>query len=184
MQPEMLQAMRSQVRAIHLALTGSDLPEPPTRTDDAPPRAEDLARRFHELEAIVRRDPAIAQRVPLVWFTPPLDVIAGDDAVLLELAVPGVDRDDVVVAVFGDELVITGLRRDPSTLTGRMFHAEQPRGPFRRAIPLPVPLTAAPRWELERGVLRVFLPPPSDSPGSSTREQNKEKTGNDDHGSR
>lgn len=177
MQPEMIRVMSSQVRAIHRVLTGSDIPEPQTKADDTQPPEEEIAKRFLELEALVRAVPALAERVPMVWFTPPLDIIAGDDAVWLELALPGVDREDVAVTCIGGELVVTGLRRDPHTLAGRTFHGETPRGPFRRVIPLPVPLSGAPRWELDRGLLRIHLAVPPATRTSSSDEHTQGETG-------
>jgi HSP20 family molecular chaperone IbpA len=184
MQPEMIRVMSSQVRAIHRAITGDEIPEPETPTEETRPPDEEIARRFLELEAIVRTVPELAERVPQVWFRPPLDVIADDDAILLELALPGIDRDDVTVTCIGDELVIGGLRRDPHTLVGRVFHAELPRGPFRRVVPLPFALAGTPRWELERGVLRVHLNVPANVPKVLGEGHTQGERANDDDGSR
>lgn len=159
MQTEIIEMMRTQVRAIHRALTGSDLPERELSRDAlAPPSSDDdLVRRFFELDAATRTLPSVAARVPPFSFTPALDVIAGDEAVLLELALPGVDPSDVAVERVPGGLVISGLRRDAHGGEGRTFHAEIPRGPFRRAVPLPVPIEGDLRVELERGVLRIHL---------------------------
>jgi HSP20 family molecular chaperone IbpA len=164
MQPDMIQMMRTQVRAIHVALTGSDVPEPeppPTVPVDATPPptppAEDVMQRFLELEAVSRTLPSVASRVPPFAFSPPLDVLADHDGVVLELLIPGVAREDVEVNRIPGGLAVRGIRREPSGPTGA-FHIESSRGPFYRAIPLPYPLEAPPKVELERGVLRIHVP--------------------------
>lgn len=92
-----------------------------------------------------------------ISFQPPLDVIAGDDEVVLELALPGVDRDDVVVEQVPGGLAVSGVRRDAQAERRSVHHAELPRGAFHRAIPVPFELHEAPRVELDRGVLRIHL---------------------------
>ena len=45
-------------------------------------------------------------------FKPPLDVIAADGCILIEMVLPGVERSDVVVERVGAALVVRGVRRD------------------------------------------------------------------------
>jgi HSP20 family molecular chaperone IbpA len=175
MQPDMIQMMRTQVRAIHVALTGSDVPEPeatpaPSAEGTQPPTppTEDVMQRFLELEAVARTLPSVASKVPPFAFVPPLDVVAGDDGVVLELAIPGVAREDVEVNRIPGGLAVRGIRRDPSPRGGG-FHIESPRGPFYRAIPLPYPLETPPKFELDRGVLRIHVPA-GQSPANKTQE--------------
>lgn len=162
----MLEVMHQRVQAIHRALTGTDVPdqhlnpdadaegERVTETSD-----EALAERFAQLEVLARTLPQLAESVPPFSFTPPVDVITEDDQVVLELALPGVERADVVVEHQADALVIRGVRRDhhASSGRGRRFHAEIPRGPFFRVIPLPQPISGEPSIQLDRGVLRIAL---------------------------
>lgn len=199
MQAELVHMMRSHVRAIHRAITGTDVPEGPQgdpgaridpntgepiagessagdpitgdpavppddiarrflEPDDIARRSlepDDITRRFLELDAAARSIPAVRTMVPPFAFTPPLDVIASDTTVVLELALPGVRREDVDVVRRAGGLVVHGVRRDG--VAGRAFHSEIPRGPFSRAIPLPFPVEDAPRIELEHGVLRIHL---------------------------
>jgi HSP20 family molecular chaperone IbpA len=164
MQPEMIQMMRTQVRAIHVALTGSDVPEPepppstlPNATPPPAPPDEDVMQRFLELEAVSRTLPSVASRVPPFGFAPSLDVLAGEDGVILELAIPGVAREDVEVNRIPGGLAVRGIRREPTDPRGS-FLIESARGPFYRAIPLPYPLEAPPKVELDRGVLRIHVP--------------------------
>jgi HSP20 family molecular chaperone IbpA len=91
-------------------------------------------------------------------FKPPLDVIAGDDSILLEMVVPGVHRTDITVERVDRMLVIHGVRRDEHGETGASYHhVETPRGSFVRAIPMPFTLDTDPPVELDRGVLRIRL---------------------------
>ena len=109
------------------------------------------------------RDDAAAKksRMQTVAFKPPLDVIADDDAVILELVVPGVDRSDVRVERVEGGLMVHGVRPDAGAGDRGAYHyAETPRGPFARAIPVPFALDGDPPVELERGVLRIRLSVP------------------------
>ena len=156
MQAELIHSMHEQVRAIYRALTGEDVgegsaPEATDASDDT------IARRFAELEVLARTVPSVGARVPPFMFTPAIDVIAGDEAVILELALPGIDRDDITIERSSGALMISGLRRDEQAARGNMFHAEIPRGPFCRIVPLPFAIEGEPRSELDRGVLRIFL---------------------------
>jgi HSP20 family molecular chaperone IbpA len=88
---------------------------------------------------------------------PPVDVIATEDAVLIEVALPGVERDAIKIERYSDALLISGIRPVHHDVFGTVFHAEIRRGAFYRAIPLPFPLADEPRIELTGGVLRIYL---------------------------
>ncbi len=107
------------------------------------------------------RDEAVAlsrEREKAPPFKPPVDIIAGDDAVILEVVLPGVDREDITIERLGGGLLIRGIRRDgPAAERGGYHHVETPRGPFTRAIPVPFALEGDPPIELDRGVLRIRL---------------------------
>lgn len=152
--------MLDQIRAIYRAITGSDVPEGevtlPAGAHAAKP--DDVARRFAELEAMARTIPAVAERVPPFAFSPPLDVIDAENELLIEAAVPGIERSDVNVDLSGDVLVLSGMRVGEKAANGRVFrHAEIPRGPFRRVVLLPYPVMGEPRAEVERGLIRIHI---------------------------
>ncbi|MBX3158128.1 MAG: Hsp20/alpha crystallin family protein [Deltaproteobacteria bacterium] len=160
MQAELIEVMHQQVRAIHRALTGDDVPATTGANDDAATAddsEEEITRRFTELAALVRAMPSVAERVPPFAFTPAVDVMAGDRSVMIEIAVCGVRRADVTVERVDGALVVRGVRRFDEPVTGRLFHAEIPRGPFLRVIPLPFPIAREPRIELAQGLLRIHL---------------------------
>lgn len=155
MQQTMIELMRDQVHAIYRALTGSELEEVEALDSDEA-TLEEVERRFIELEAVARALPSVADRVPPFSFTPLLDAVVAGEHLVFDLAIPGVDVDDVEVRVDGETLVISGFRRGARASNGHQcVHAEIPRGPFTRAIPLPFAIEATPHIELDRGVLRV-----------------------------
>lgn len=157
MQADIIQSMHDQVRAIYRAITGEDVGDGEATAEAAEDTDENVTRRFAELEAIVRSNPSVSGRIPPFTFTPPVDVIAADGEVLIEVELPGLEREAITVERHQDSLQISGIRRDGQAARGSLFHAEIPRGPFLRIIPLPFPVEAEPRVELERGVLRIHL---------------------------
>lgn len=172
MQAEIIEVMHQQVRAIHRALTGDDLPQIDVPSDSAPPSLESdevIIRRFAELTATAQSMPSVATRMPPFTLTPAVDVFAGDDAVVLEVAVCGVRREDVSVECVPGALLISGIRRDGHRSGGRLFHAEIARGPFIRVIPLPFPIERDPRIELEHGLLRIYLAAETAESGRGSR---------------
>ena len=158
MHPATLELMRDQVRGIYRALTGSDMPEPEGPPSGPEVSVEDVARRFAELESLARANPAVVERVPPFSFAPPLDAIEEERDLLIEVAVPGVDKADVSVERSGELLVISGVRRGERVANGRSYlHAEIARGPFHRVVRLPFATGAEPRVEVDRGLIRIRL---------------------------
>ena len=156
--------MQDHVRAIHRALTGKDPPEP-VATPVTPPTQDEVVEHFTALEALANSIPTIAERVPPFSFSPPLDVSGTDQELILELGVPGVERDDVIVEFEGDTVVVSGARSTASALDGRLyFHAELPRGPFRRVVRLPQSTSGPARVEVAQGIVRVRLTKATKSP--------------------
>jgi HSP20 family molecular chaperone IbpA len=162
MQASTVELMRDHVRAIYRSLTGTDLPEPPAPTTGAAvPTFGELSLRFQELESLARHIPDIAERVPPFSFLPPLDAFGNDREIVVEVGVPGVERDDVQVILEGETLVIQGSRDVAALVNGQTYYrAEIPRGPFRRTIALPRATLGEPRVEVERGLIRVHLARP------------------------
>lgn len=69
---------------------------------------------------------------------PPMDVIETEQEILILVALPGVDPDEVEAALDGGTLVISGRRTLPSELrNARILRLELPQGRFERRIALP-----------------------------------------------
>jgi len=80
-----------------------------------------------------------------------------DDKIFLEVAVPGVRREDLNVTVHDGKLIISG-RRQPTPRTGKCWYNEQFYGSFERVIALSdVIQTDAVDAELSDGVLSLTL---------------------------
>ncbi|MFN5720773.1 MAG: Hsp20/alpha crystallin family protein [Bradyrhizobium sp.] len=69
---------------------------------------------------------------------PPMDVIETEQEILILVALPGVDPDQVEAALDGGTLVISGRRTLPPELrNARILRLELPQGRFERRITLP-----------------------------------------------
>lgn len=170
MHPELVEIMRDQVCTIYRAVTGADMPTAePAGTDPEPP-LEEVMRSFAELEALARTSPTLSERIPPFSFTPPLDVFLDGEDLLVEVAVPGVERKDVTVDCAHGTLVISGIRRGHHGSNERTYSGEIPYGPFYRALRVPLPMSSEPTVDLDRGLLRVRLI------GSPTNKQTQEAT--------
>ena len=92
------------------------------------------AERMHrELFRPPRSEP---QREP-AW-EPPLDMLETEDAVLILIALPGVDPDQVEAVIQDGALIVSGRRVLPPELRHAVIHRlELPQGRFERRIPLP-----------------------------------------------
>jgi HSP20 family protein len=90
-------------------------------------RAERLRQQFFNLQSTVGP----------CW-EPPIDVLETDDELLIFVALPGVDSDEVEALIDGDRLVIRGSRTLPVELRNALIHRlELPQGRFERRIGLP-----------------------------------------------
>ena len=95
-------------------------------------RAERLQQRFLVLQPLAgTREPS--------W-EPPIDVLETDSEVLIFIALPGVDPDEVEAVIDQEAtLVISGRRVLPAQLRNARIHRlELPQGRFERRIALPV----------------------------------------------
>ena len=91
-------------------------------------RAEQLHRQFFQPRSV---------QSEAAW-EPPVDVLELDDAVLVLMALPGVDANRVDVAIDDGVLVVTGRRVLPPELRTAVIHRlELPQGRFARRVPLP-----------------------------------------------
>jgi HSP20 family molecular chaperone IbpA len=158
-----LEMLHDHVRAIHRTITGSDPPDVPA-TEAPPPSLEEVEQHFAELEALARAQPFIAERVPPFSFAPPFDLYGTERELIIELGLPGVERGDLDVEAAEGALVITGARGFDLSEKRVCFHAEMPRGVFRRVVRLPDPVSGPPRVEVESGVVRVRLAKASRAP--------------------
>lgn len=111
-------------------------------------RAEQLERQFFF--------PA-AGRERSAW-EPPVDVLESNGRIAITVALPGVRRDDISLAVEGDTLVVAGERRPPRGLGAvRLLRLEIPFGRFVRRIRLPHGSWRLLRSEHADGCLSIVL---------------------------
>lgn len=83
-----------------------------------------------------------------------------DKRVVVQLEVPGVNKDELDIEVQGDTLMVRGEKRFERESTGGRYRVLQcAYGSFQRAVTLPAPVvTDQARASYKNGVLRVVLP--------------------------
>jgi HSP20 family protein len=112
-------------------------------------RAERLHRQSFGLSRSRARVPA--------W-EPPVDVLETEREVLVLVALPGVNLDEVQAAIEDGELVILGTRAVPAALREAVIHRlELPQGRFERRVALPAGRYADVRRAAVDGCLVISL---------------------------
>jgi HSP20 family molecular chaperone IbpA len=110
-------------------------------------RAERLHRQFFQ---------PIAAPLPVLSWEPPIDITETDSEILITVALPGVDRDNMKVTIDPDGVSIVGFR-PPSTIArgSRVHRLEIPYGKFERRIRVPAAGLQLGQSELANGCLTL-----------------------------
>ena len=112
--------------------------------------------RAERLHSEFFRPSGLAARLP-TW-EPPVDILETDRAVLVLVALPGVEPDRVEAAVEGGDLVVAGTRVLPPELRTAVIHRlELPQGRFERRVRLPAGRYSAVRRSEVNGCLLITL---------------------------
>ncbi|SDT54951.1 Hsp20/alpha crystallin family protein [Bradyrhizobium canariense] len=102
-------------------------------------RAERLRQQFFNLQTKVGSRESC-------W-EPPIDVLETDGEILILVALPGVDPEEVEAVIDNGMLVVSGRRTLPKELRDARIHRlELPQGRFERRIALPVGRYAVSRF--------------------------------------
>jgi HSP20 family protein len=93
------------------------------------------------------------------YVAPPANIAASEDEYLLEVEMPGVDKQGLEVTVEGNELTIVG-RRKQDLPEGELVYSETPLlADYRRVFELGADVdTTKIRAEMDQGVLKLHLP--------------------------
>ena len=92
------------------------------------------------------------------FVTPPANISATDDEYLVEVDMPGVEKEGLEVTVEGNELRIIGRRRTDLP-EGDLCYCESPQADYRRVFELgPDVDTSRISAEMHQGVLTLHLP--------------------------
>lgn len=114
--------------------------------------------RAEQMHRQVFSPPVAVRRSGPAW-EPPTDVLETDDFVLILVALPGVDPQQVEVAIQNGILRIAGERLLPPQLRiARIHRLELPQGRFERRVPLPAGRYETPRTAVLNGCLLIELP--------------------------
>lgn len=112
-------------------------------------RTERLHREFFRPTGVTARMPA--------W-EPPVDILETERAILVLIALPGVQPDRIEAAVEGNDLVVAGTRVLPAELRTAIIHRlELPQGRFERRVRLPAGRYSAVRRSEANGCLLITL---------------------------
>jgi len=126
------------------------------RTDWMWSEACDMLARAERLHREFFRPAQSTSRVP-VW-EPPVDVLETEREVLVFVALPGVDPDQVEAVIDGADLVVAGSRLLPAALrTAAIHRLELPQGRFERRVRLPSGRYANVRPSMANGCLMITL---------------------------
>jgi HSP20 family protein len=76
-------------------------------------------------------------------WAPAIDVAESEQEVTVRAELPGVEPGDLDISITGNQLVISGEKKEASERSGKDFHVSETRyGAFRRAVPLPADVDA------------------------------------------
>ena len=103
-------------------------------------RAEQMHRQFFQ--------PGLTAQPRASW-EPPVDIFETDRDLLILVALPGVESEDIEISAGAEILLVAGVRRLPGAAAGMAIRRpEIPHGRFERRIRFP-----AARWELQPSTL-------------------------------
>jgi HSP20 family protein len=93
-------------------------------------------------------------------WTPPVDIREDENALVLDMDVPGVDLGQIDIRLENDTLTVKGQRKFESESKGKGFHRiERSYGAFARSFTLPNTVeTEKVRADYKNGVLSITLP--------------------------
>ncbi len=102
---------------------------------------------------------------------PNVDILEGEDHVLVQAELPGVEPGALTVSVIGGTLILEGEKIGGDAADGAVAHLEERGyGRFRRAVPLGVPVnTRQADARLADGLLRVRFPKVPNRRGEAVR---------------
>ena len=118
-----------------------------------------LARAERRQGAEQPRGQAVPRRPtrPAAW-TPAVDVIETEAAVLILVSLPGVAADAVEAVLEGDGVLVSGRRTLPPELQSAVIHRlELPMGRFERRVPIPPGRYDGVRRDTRDGCLLISL---------------------------
>jgi HSP20 family protein len=103
---------------------------------------------------ILAQNPFVANNL---WI-PPVDLIETDDAYLVSVELPGVNKDDVHIRIQDEKLTISGERKSQPRQMHH-FRKESFDGPFSRTIALPGPVDQSKvTAKYNNGIVEIALP--------------------------
>jgi len=92
------------------------------------------------------------------FIAPAASVLENGDGYLLQVEMPGVNREGLEISTEGNELTITGRRSSPM-IDGSLIHHESRRENFRRTFGIDPSIGAHKiKAKIEQGLLTVTLP--------------------------
>ncbi len=92
------------------------------------------------------------------YVMPPANIAATGNAYVVEMDMPGVDKDGLEITIEGNELTIIG-RRKSDLPEGEVCYSESPQADYRRVFELgPDVDTSQISAEMQQGVLKLRLP--------------------------
>ncbi len=93
-------------------------------------------------------------------FVPAVDVYQDDNNVYIETPLPGININDVSIAVENDVLTITGSREHKSEVDDKNYYRQEVRyGSFHRSVALPASVNGDKAEAVyQDGVLQVTIP--------------------------
>ena len=110
------------------------------------------------METLVRENRNADQRRAEQFVTPAASVVEDGEAYLLNLEMPGVNKEGLEISVENNELTITGRRLFPQ-IEGTLIHRESRPENFRRAFELDPSIdTSKVSARIDQGVLTLTLP--------------------------
>jgi HSP20 family protein len=91
---------------------------------------------------------------------PPVDMHISDDDVVVEMAIPGVNPDDINISVTGETVTVSGeVTRKERSQKGQPYYEEIWRGRFQRSFQMPIQIDAnKAEATFHNGVLTLRLP--------------------------
>ena len=110
------------------------------------------------METLIRENRNADQRRSEQLITPTASVVEGDDAYILNVEMPGVNKEGLEISVENNELTIMGRRSLPQ-IEGTLIHRESRSENFRRVFELDPSIdTSKISAHTDQGMLTLTLP--------------------------